>query len=356
MDIQIRLLQENEIELANNFFNSIYNTHRSIENFRWEFLEGPSGRAIYVIAIDASSSHVQKVVGIQCAIPIELTNVKGEIVLTAKSEDTLVDPGYRGQKIFERMYDLLFEECKKSGIKYIWGFTPAKKAFERIGFEIPYQAQQGLMVFNPFKAYSLLSTLNPQNKFFDKLKIAGLSKLSFVTAFKRLRIRSESVNSVLVQSFTKTEGIRKLIPRSSLYMLNMTEKYIEWRIKKNPFNNHYLNYQFYKKEVLLADAIINVREQRLGYIEQLIFSEAIQSRDKKAVVKKLIEIMKEQVNFIRLLCFDINEDLRAQEEIFEQCGFTLIKRGGYFVWKNLNSNKVTPDKLFITRLFTQGNH
>ena len=218
MAIQIRLLLENEIDLANDFFNAIYKTNRSIENFRWEFLDGPNGSAIYIIAIDANASQINKVVGIQCAIPIELANVKGQTVLTAKSEDTLVDPAYRGQKIFERMYDLLFEECKKAGIKYIWGFTPAKKAFERIGFEIPYQAQQGLMVLNPVGAYSYLSTLNPDNKVKDKIKIAGLP---FFHLLLDLNLCSYiSLNRFIsIPMSSKIAVIRALTTTSPLYFL-----------------------------------------------------------------------------------------------------------------------------------------
>src|SRR6478609_6485041 len=115
MPITIRLLQDHEVELANIFFNKVYQTNRPIENFKWEFLNGPFGKAIYTIAVDDSTTTHTKIVGIQCAIPIELISSKGKIVLTAKSEDTLVDPSYRGQKIFERMYELLFEECKKAG-------------------------------------------------------------------------------------------------------------------------------------------------------------------------------------------------------------------------------------------------
>lgn len=354
MAIHVRLLHENEMELANNFFNSIYKTNRSIKNFRWEFFEGPSGKAIYVIAVDKDSSGNQRIVGIQCAIPIELVDTTGHRILTGKSEDTLVDPAYRGQKIFERMYDLLFEECRKSGIKCIWGFTPAKKAFERIGFEIPFQAHQGLMVFNPLKAYSYLSALNPQNKVIDKIKIASLSHLSFLAGFKRF-IRTKGVESVSIPWAAKMEIVQRLVPKSPLLFLNMTEKYIAWRIGRNPFNNEYQNYQFYKDRLLIADVIANFRAPALGYIEQIIFSEEADDRDKEAVIKKLIEVMKRRVDLIRFICFDTNEELKNQEKIFKQCGFMLLNRGGYFVWKNLGSGETDPNKLFLTRLFMQGN-
>jgi hypothetical protein len=355
MAVHVRLLHDSDMEQANFFFNSIYGSNRSIENFYWEFVEGPTGKAIYVIAVDEGKPEGKNIVGIQCAIPIELIDGTGRIVLTAKSEDTLVDPTYRGQKIFERMYDLLFEECKKVGIQFIWGFTPAKKAFERIGFDIPFQSHQGLMVFNPVKAYSYLSRLNPQNKMFERIKIFGLSILSFIKGCKRVIGHSNTIEAVPLALTCKTEVIKTLLPESSMLFLNMNSEFIDWRIKRNPFGNDYQNFQFHRNGILIADVIVNFRVPSLGYIEQVVFSDAINDTDRGNVIKKLTVIMKRRVSLIRFICFDFNPALKAQEKLFRECGFVLIKRGSYFVWKNLESDHVNPNKLFLTRLFMQGN-
>jgi GNAT superfamily N-acetyltransferase len=180
MAIEIRLLQDDELYFANRFFNETYKTNRSDKDFTWEFLNGPAGKALYVAAIDTAVTDRLKIVGIQCAIPLEMMCNDGTIILTAKSEDTLVDPAYRGQKLFERMYDLLFQASRDRGIKYIWGFTPAVKAFERIGFEIPFQASQALLVKRPLEASKYLSSLNAKNKRLDRLKILLLCFASYL--------------------------------------------------------------------------------------------------------------------------------------------------------------------------------
>lgn len=355
MAIEIRLLKEDEIALANDFFNSIYKTNRSLDNFKWEFVNGPSGPAVYVVAIDDSITTQKRIVGIQCAIPIELSDAKGNIILTAKSEDTLVDPAYRGQKIFERMYELLFDECRKAGIKFIWGFTPAKKAFERIGFEIPFQAHQGLMVFNPFRSYSHLSKLNPQNKLIDKVKITGLTFLSMITSIKlsfiaslKLRIEEVSMNSVM-------ENIRAYNPHSKLYFLNMNKEYLDWRIARNPYHNQYENYQVYSNDKFRAEVIVNFREHGLSYIESIHFADHVSHEHRKGILLAIVKQMRKRSKFIRLLCFGTNEELQLQEDFFRQCGFVILKRGGHFVWKSLTETKLDPNNLYLTRLFTQGN-
>ena len=349
MAILVRLLQEKEIGLANTFFNKIYKTNRTIENFRWEFWDCPFGKAIYVVALDIKDLSFPKIIGIQCAIPIELVNGYKETILTAKSEDTLVDPAYRGQKVFERMYELLFEECKKTGINFIWGFTPAKKAFERIGFEIPFMAHQALMVLNPFRAYLHLSILNPANKITDKVKIAGLCFISFFKSFQRIFARKADLISKQIE-FNDPLNIPT---NPELFSLQMNSHYLEWRLEKNPYSNNYERVIIGDVKNPIADAILNFRS--VGYIEQVVFSNTASRVNKLYAVERLVHRMARKVGLIRVLCFDTNNELKKQSDIFNKCGFVMLKRGGYFVWKPLTTHKIDPNQLFLSRLFTQGN-
>lgn len=90
-NVIVALLDDSDIEQVNVFYNKFNKTNRSISDFIWEFKQAPAGKAIYVIAKDADSN---RIVGTQCAIPIYLYTHAGEVVLSAKSEDTLVDPEY----------------------------------------------------------------------------------------------------------------------------------------------------------------------------------------------------------------------------------------------------------------------
>ncbi len=355
MSIVVRILKKDEAALANDFFNAIYKTNRSLQHFEWEFVNGPFGPAIYVIAIDTAVSEQVKVVGIQCAIPIALVNANGDRQLSAKSEDTLVDPSYRGQKIFEKMYDLLFEECKRAGIKYIWGFTPAKKAFERIDFEIPFHAHQALMVFNPLKAYQYLASLNDKNRVVDRFKIAGLAMLSWISSTKLRAGQQNSLNIRRVSLDSRDTLLSSLTPHSGYYFLDMTTAYLSWRLAENPFDNNYEVHQVYAENRLVADVIINYRQPNPGYIEQIIFEDDLSSSVKQQIIVAIVSQMRSKVDLIRVLCFDTNRELADQEALYERCGFIVLKRGAHFVWKSLADDEVKPKDLFLSRLFTQGN-
>jgi hypothetical protein len=351
MAILIRALKEGEESLANDFFNRIYSSDRSLTHFRWEFLEGPFGKAIYVIAIDDEFTDETKVVGIQCAIPMEILHPSGRKVLTAKSEDTLVDPAYRGKKIFERMYQLLFEECKNAGIKYIWGFTPAEKAFSRLGFDVPFKTQQALKVFGIASAYAHLSKLNPENKTIQKLKILGLCVLSWAKQLVSFSgTKGYSVETAAFRELNKyfSEFLREY----SVYNLNFTDSFVKWRLQDNPYKNSYSHLLIRKDRKFIASVVVNKRSG-VSYIEQLC-AETTETEVAIAVASNFLK--KQGAPFVRVLCFDHNDVVKNINAALEKAGFTTLARGNYFVWKDLFETKeIKPEELFLTRLFTQGN-
>jgi hypothetical protein len=353
MGITIRLLKEDEAALANNFFNKVYKTARSFDNFKWEFIDSPFGKAIYVVAVDDSYTSEVKIVGIQCAIPIELIHSGGAKILTAKSEDTLVDPGYRGQKIFERMYDLLFEECRGAGIKYIWGFTPAEKAFSRLGFSIPFKAQQALAVFNVGKAYRYLSTLNPANDRLAKSKILALCLASRVK--QTLSWSNVSAGYSLEPAAFGELNIhfQKFCHDNNLYSLNFSPAFVRWRFSSNPNGNDYRNYILRNRGEVVANIVLNIRHD-VSYIERIIAKDP--GHLSAAIRLSTRQLQVQNADLVRVLGFDNNDATGAQLASLRDNGFVTLARGSYFVWKSLHSDEdVRPNDLFLDRIFTQGN-
>lgn len=100
------------------------------EQLAWEFFDDLLVRdGIIVGAFDG-----KRLIGTQGFIPYKAV-ASGQPVISAKSEITLLDPAYRGRQIFQRLYELGFELCEAEGIRCIWGFTSARKPFEKVGFD-----------------------------------------------------------------------------------------------------------------------------------------------------------------------------------------------------------------------------
>jgi hypothetical protein len=351
MNIQIRLMNESELEEVNALYNKTNGNIRPLENFKWEFLNGPWGKAIYILAIDLDKKE-SNIIGTQCAIPMIMINKSEEEILTAKSEDTFVHPDYRGLKLFDKMYNLLFEECKKAGIQYIWGFTYARKPFEKIGFTIPFSSLQGILVRKPIRASKILIDLNPKNKIKDKIKIVGGVVFSYLKSILYFRKGEANVDEKNYIHFQNNQA--KQLGMDDLWSIKFSDKYFDWRIKKNPFQNKY--YSVVSENVA---TIINNREDGTLYFEEILLSK-FNFKELSRDMKKILNTIDKNFTFsiIRYWGFNTNKVNKIQINLLKKCGFTFINKGTYFVWKDLNENvdkKIDPIYLQTSRLYTQGN-
>jgi len=354
MSIVVRKLSPEELPLANVFFNRIYNSKRSFSDFEWEFVHGPAGPAIYIGAIDTAIKEETKIVGIQCAIPLKMLAPNGSEILTAKSEDTLVDPEYRGLGIFDKMYMLLFEECKELGVKYIWGFTPAYKPFVGVGFKLHFKSSQLLFVQNPLKAFRYLTQLNPKNRFIDKFKIMGLCMLS-----KALTIKAKFYNHKKKFTINSNADFELNIdPSSNNELLNLHEnsKFVHWRIIDNPYNSYRSIVFSNSANETVANVIVNNRTT-VGYIERMLFSKNLSDSEKRGILAHCFSVLEELKlpPLVRFLGFEGNEVNKSEITLLREIGFFKVNRGTWFIWKSLDENyNHQPEDVFLNRLFSQG--
>ena len=363
MSIEIRLLKKGEEELANEVYNNVRGNSRPIEKFFWEFVNTPAGPAIYVVAVDTLKEGNQ-IIGTQCAIPIFGTDNNGNTFLTGKSEDTYVDPAYRGQKLFDRMYELLFEECRKTGIKIIWGFTYARKPFLKVGFEIPSDTIQGLLVNDISKSTTYLPALNPDNRTKHKIQIALLN-----AAAKGNRILYSFNSSKLPARFSceeklieeKSEFVQSCISiqDQQTYDIFQSSAYSDWRLKKNPFNNNYCELNYYKDDKWIASILYNFRAEGFAYIEQMYFDPILSVKQKLIIIRNaVIKILEKNTFLIRFWGFDKNPINVMEMNLLKKTGFIFIKKGTGIVWKNLQpleETKIEFKQVHFSRVYTQGN-
>ncbi len=363
-DIEIGLLKESEIELVIEFYNSIYKSNRNRESFVWEFQKSPALQAIYVIAKEKSTG---KIIGTQCAIPIEIINNRKEIVLTAKSEDTLVHPNFRGLNIFENMYQLLFSECKEKGIEYIWGFTNARKPFIKLGFDIPFHTQQSLLVFNILSSIKYLLEYNPKKTLWTRIKTITLCLFSkfysikYILSTTSFNVREHQCvvldkknipdNSLLIQDVISSS--------TDLFIIKQNTEYLKWRLTDNPYHNKIACISFLNGPKTISNIIFNHHKNGVWYLIQDLYSSSLNEKEKRSILKKAINELKTQekgnLKLIRTWRFDHNLICKNNLSISNELGFTNLNKGPLFVWKSLNAKKsLNPSNFILSRLASQG--
>ncbi len=348
-----RLAEESDYESINAFHNRIYKSDRTAQQFLWEFAKGPFGKAIYVIAEDEGA-----IVGTNCVIPIDLIDADGQIIKSGKSEDTLVDPAYRGQKIFYHIYEFLFEKCRTAGIQVIWGFTAAKKPFRKLGFEVPYDHQQALVVNDVRRSYRYLASLNPENKPVDKVKVLGLCLISKAKAIGN--IPSKTLPFSVKKEERIVAGVNELVAKNqsasgSLFAIHQTKAFQDWRIYQNPNYHQVHTYSVRKEDNLLALIVFNAHANGVAYVCQTTFHPTLSRSEKVQILQSATNMLfKENVALVRNWLFDTNEANTEEAAVHQESGYTLLKRGIGLVWKVLKPLDKDPQDFYLSRIATQG--
>ncbi len=359
-EIIFRLIEEDDIPRVNTFYNQYHQSGRTLDQFRWEFRECPHGKGIYCLAVVAKTGQI---IGIQAGIPIVCVVSENKTLLTVKSEDTLIDvdlcASLKKKHLFHELYAFFLAQCRERGAVSVWGFTWAKNSLKRIGFQIPFDAAQGLMVIHPAKSYHHLSALNPKNNTLANMKIGGLVIASWILGW-RSRINNNFRGLTVAGDVISNESLFSRIAQSdqSLAFIKQDADFLNWRIKKNPYPLHYeiLNFSYLDQPV--AQIITSLHPNGQGFLEQLLLVPGFSAALYKKIVTTAIKSLSLQgAIHIRVLTFSGNQNNIHQESILKSAGFTMIKKGMGFIFLSLNDPPVlNADQFLLSRLYTQGHN
>ena len=349
-EIVYRLASDSDTDKVNRFYNSIYKTNRTKTKFEWEFNSSPAGKAIYVVAVLNN-----EIIGTQCIIPYYIISKENEVVLSGKSEDTLVSPNHRGKNIFEKMYSFLIEECRKRNILFIWGFTYAIKPFFKFGFQIPYKSKMGIFVIKPHESFRYFNSLSNKNTRVDRFKI---SLLMFISWSKRFISSIGSVSSSKLDfSFVELNDNKfNYLQYNNSFGLKLDSDFINYRITNNPYNNNYNTVNYFKNDNLLVSLTYNINNQKVGYVIHLYVADKTSKKEFKQFLNKAIKTT-DLKTCCALRFWGFSHNLQNQKEIYflNSAGFTFIKRGISFVWLSLNQKlNFKPESFVLSRMASQG--
>jgi GNAT superfamily N-acetyltransferase len=373
--MRIRLATPEDALACNAFYNQYYTDKRTLDQWKWEFCSslyrGPM--VPFVLVEDGG-----RVVGTQAMIPVPMIDNQGTF-WTAKSEETLVDPHYRGKRLFARMYELLFDYAKRNDIQAIWGFTPAERAFKRLGFAVPGGTSQ---LFRPFSGRSVKILSDRYYARKEKAQRSALKIIGGVLAGTGLSIVSSALylSQQIVERRTFKEGLHlKTLadPPEEIGELSVSfvkqwggatifrsADYLRWRIFANPHVSAMVR-AVYMSNQLLGWVIYALDDDSMGYIVDLMaIADSADELSAIAVTKILLrDAVKrlQKAGAVGVRAWQINDHPfgRLVAQPMKRMGFFLMRRGHQVVvYPQLDTIERQSlnffDNWYITRLYTQG--
>ncbi len=371
-DIQVRLVEDSEMQACNLFHNKLYKKSRSFEQWQWEFKSNLYNSSSVPFAVAVNQGQI---VGTQALIPIRMIDRTG-VYWTAKSEETLVDPQFRGNKLFERMYTVLFNYAKEHNYVNIWGFTPAAKAFTRLNFSIPARTEQ---LFVPFsqKAISMLLAKEPfsrqsmlKRSLRNIVAHAGGRIAQSVAAFKismqkRVKLTGLRLENICDPTDETAEVCQRFIDRWGGRTIYRDSNYFKWRFFTNPYVRSNIVGIYLEKE-LLGWVAFSLGDDGMSYLIDLMVNGDGKRISTELLVRELLleaVIRTRNMGAYGIRSWHVNEHPfdRLVTKAAKKVGFVHIKQGHAFVLYDCDggSSRSAADNFnewYITRVFTEGLH
>ena len=368
MPVDIRLINDSEYTAAIDFHNNTRNltgpakkVQRGTQEFCWEFFNGPNRKAVYACAWDIENGKEPVLIGTQCMIIHSMISTDGKMILAAKGEDTLIEIKallkFKKTDILKGLNTLLTDECRKSGVEYLWGFNRLPATFRRLGYEIPFKSFNTVLVLNPVRTYQYLVRLRSEQTVWGKFKIATLSGLSYVCSLKRLFIQTREkgfhINSEMNENIPLFQ--RAACP-DLLFFLVQDQEYLRWRIRDNPYPVKYKFFQLLDRDNIVKAQIICSINNHVAYIEQTLFAKDLEKKNVNFLLKRTFQSLEKEHIFLIRYTGTRNNALNIREmDLLRNMGFVLTGTGEWFTFKPLSDHSViTPDKIHLSHLYKQG--
>lgn len=353
--MEIDFIKDDEISACNEFHNQAYGAKRTEKQWRWLF-DQPDGRQRpFVVAKEDN-----RIVGTQALIPITMVGPAGDIY-TAKSEETLIHPSMRGRGVFQKMYDPLFKYASDHGVNAIWGFTPAYKPFQSVGFSVPGSTAQLLLPFSSRAVNAYGAHLG------GGVKRLGLTVATgSLAAYSSVRLAlSKKANTLQVKTLDvpppEAEALcRAFVESWGGVTILRDAKYLEWRYFRNPFVRATL-VGAYRGNQLVGWMAYAMDENSVGYIVDAIVPKNEYTFD------VLTGLMTDSVRALRAAGAVAVRSWSVNVHPFDllfattarKIGFVKIKRGEPIVLRcdtSLDTSRPLRDwnSWYVTRAYTQG--
>lgn len=319
----------------------MYQSNRSLDDFKWLVEDNPAGRAILFIAIMEG-----RVVGMQSLIPYVFVQ-NGRRVLTYKSEDTLVEKSLRGKGIFSKLYEMVHTYA---GEMLVWGMTDKKEILERVNMP----SSERLTIVISVKKPSLIGDKKGLHRFVAKtmfytylyLKSSFKSK-NVKSDFIQREINSEDYNSQDLATFFKKMTVQN--PKI-LYPV-MDSNYLKWRLTDNPNLKMYKIVASYQDDGSIAICSILGFEGKSAYWQSFYALPHITADEKIGhIVYWREKIFDLKINLVHSWLFECNPSVKNVKDIFYQAGFSKVREGLWIVHNSTDREIDVHDLYFSPQL------
>lgn len=317
------------------FHNRIHNDNRTAEQWIWEYETNHPDHYVFTIMQDGD-----RIIGSQGMIPIHL-NINGDRLLTGKSENSILDPEYRGGSKFQKLYEFAMDECARKGMALIWGFTPAVKVWrDKLNFMVDADCMyEATYITNLSSAISNFRMKNWPLKKKLALSFAAIV-CSANASIRHHSLRRKTVDGAVIEpELREKSDLEKLFARlresdPNMIFIEPGERYLAWRLKNNP-NNDYVTLFLYEGSELKGYCYYYLnREKKTGEITDITFLE--KDAGLMLLARVIADARQHSIGYLTFFGNAKNRLIKTVFDLLKKSGFINKKHSNAFVLRNIS--------------------
>ena len=323
-DFRVRPYRKGDEAGIISLYNDVFSQDRTIEQWRWEFIETPGRQSIiYVIC------YKDRIIGHFAIMPLHM-QYKNEKILAGKAEGAAIHKDFRflseRKQLFKQAVDKSVQTAQDRGIGLIWGLTNIPRDFTRVGFKnigAVYSIRKELSLKLIMKGYvrGVLkrTDFKRTNKSTNKIPICHLKSSSppYLNYQKRrFRVEEVPVFGEEIDNVYKNTGQKDCIT------LIRGKEYLNWRFARNSSHNSTMFIVKKDHDVIgyLVASCVHLGELNRGHIVDYFVDPKYLELALKALWDRALKFFKNnKVHYISRFysCNDIDQ---LSNKFFSSCG------------------------------------
>ncbi|MEM9549404.1 MAG: GNAT family N-acetyltransferase [Bacteroidota bacterium] len=340
-NLTYRIASEEDYPAILKLYNAMYQSDRSLTDFKWLVEDNPAGRATLFIALLEN-----RVIGMQSLIPYDFVQ-NGQVIHTYKSEDTLVEKGMRGKGVFSKLYEMVHAHADST---LVWGLTDKKEILERV--KMP--SSERLTIAISVKRPTIASDKRGLHR--RIAKTLYYSVLYLKSTFQSRRITGTMKLDEIIPSDYGSKRIEVFFDRltqqhPNLLFPRMNSGYLNWRLTQNPNLDYYTIMVSTREDGSIAICSL------LGFIGKSAYWQSYYAHQDVALDEKIGHIVNLRkklfdsgISMIHTWLFGCNASVKEVKNLFYQGGFSKVRDGLWIVHNSAEMNLDVHDMYFSPQL------
>lgn len=275
---------------------------KSIEVINWQFLENPVGEQYVDIARDVEKNTTAAIYAIS-PVKFKIDNL---VEVGSQSLDTMTDADYRGQGLFIKLANDVYQKASTDNVKLVYGF-PNGNSIHGFSKKLDWQVLDPVpFLIKPLKT-KYFSTKIKAISWFPNVNIGFKKTISNNVIIKEENTFSDEVN-IIWKKFSQSLKIG----------INRDKEYLNWRYIQKPNEDYKILHAYNNSGGYIGFIVYCVKGKhggKIGYIMEYLYDPDYKIEAENLMKEAVNRIISTNADCILAWCMEHSDNYKTYRNV-----------------------------------------